>query len=59
MTKGDESMREAVIVAAARTPIGRNRGGLAEVRPDDLAADVLQEVVKRAGIGKGQVEDVI
>ena len=52
-------MREAVIVAAARTPVGRNRGVLAEIRPDDLAADVLEEVVKRAGIEKGQVEDVI
>ena len=43
-------MREAVIVAATRTPVGRRNGVFAEVRADDLAADVLEEVVKRASI---------
>ena len=52
-------MREAVIVAATRTPVGRKNGVLAEVRADDLAADVLEEVVSRAGIEKALVEDVI
>jgi len=52
-------MREVVIVAAVRTAIGRSKGALSQVRADDLAADVLQEVVKRAGIGKEQVDDVI
>lgn len=52
-------MREAVIVAAARTAVGRSRGALADVRADDLAADVLEEVVNRAGIEKALVEDVI
>ncbi|WP_431030171.1 thiolase family protein [Lysinibacillus sp. LZ02] len=52
-------MREAVIVAAARSAVGRNKGALAEVRADDLAADVLEAVVQRAGIDKAQVEDVI
>lgn len=52
-------MREAVIVAAVRSVVGRAKGALADVRADDLAADVLQEVVKRAGIEKGQVDDVI
>lgn len=52
-------MREAVIVAAARTAVGRTKGGLAEVRPDELAATVLEEVVARANIDKAQVEDVI
>lgn len=52
-------MREAVIVAAARTAVGRIKGGLAEVRPDELAAIVLEEVVARANIDKAQVEDVI
>lgn len=52
-------MREAVIVAAVRTPVGRIKGKLADVRADDLAADVLEEVVKRAGIDKVIVEDVI
>jgi len=53
-------MREAVIVSAARTPVGRaKRGGLKDIRPDDMAALVLQEVVKRAGISPEIVEDVI
>lgn len=52
-------MREAVIVAAARTAVGRTKGGLAEVRPDELAATVLEEVVARANIDKAQVDDVI
>lgn len=52
-------MREAVIVAAARTAVGKSRGALADVRGDDLAANVLEAVVKRAGIRKALVEDVI
>ncbi|WP_308457619.1 beta-ketoacyl synthase N-terminal-like domain-containing protein, partial [Lysinibacillus sphaericus] len=52
-------MREVVIVAAVRTAVGRSKGALKDVRADDLAADVLQEVVNRAGIDKDQVEDVI
>ena len=52
-------MREVVIVAAVRTAVGRSKGALKDVRADDLAADVLQAAVSRAGIDKGQVEDVI
>ncbi|MFJ7979544.1 thiolase family protein [Lysinibacillus xylanilyticus] len=52
-------MREVVIVSAVRTAVGRSKGSLSNVRADDLAADVLQEVVQRAGINKDQVEDVI
>lgn len=52
-------MREAVVVAAVRTAVGRTKGALKDVRADDLAADVLQAAVSRAGIDKGQVEDVI
>jgi 3-oxoadipyl-CoA thiolase len=51
-------MQEVVIVSAARTPIGRHAGALAEVRPDDLAALVIGEVVKRAGIDPADVEEV-
>src|SRR3990172_6524735 len=51
--------REAVIVEAVRTPLGRRGGSLKDVRPDDLAAVVLQEIVDRTGISKGAVEDVI
>ena len=53
-------MREAVIVAACRTAVGKaNRGSLIHTRPDDMAAVVLAEVVKRAGIKPELVEDVV
>jgi len=51
-------MPEAVIVEAVRTPIGRHNGVLRDVRPDDLAALVVSEVVLRAGIDPGIVEEV-
>ena len=53
-------MREAVIVAAARTAVGRApRGTLKDTRPDEMAAVAIGEAVKRAGIEPGQVDDVI
>jgi 3-oxoadipyl-CoA thiolase len=52
-------LREAWIVEAVRTPIGRYGGGLAGVRPDDLAAATLRAVVDRAGLDPALVEDVI
>ena len=51
-------MREVVIVEAVRTPVGRHGGALAAVRPDDLAALVIKEVVTRAGIEPDLIEDV-
>jgi 3-oxoadipyl-CoA thiolase len=52
-------MEDAVILSAVRTPIGRYGGRLKEVRPDDLAALVIAEAVRRAGIDADTVEDVI
>ena len=52
-------LREAWIVEAVRTPIGRYGGTLAAVRPDDLAAATLRAVVERSGIDPALVEDVI
>src|SRR5258706_12048537 len=52
-------LRDAVIVATARTPMGRYGGQLKDVRPDDLAAIVLKEVCERAHIKPGEVSDVI
>jgi 3-oxoadipyl-CoA thiolase len=49
---------EVVIVQAVRTPVGRHGGALASVRPDDLAALVIGEVVKRVGIDPAIVEEV-
>jgi 3-oxoadipyl-CoA thiolase len=51
-------MPEAVIVAAVRTPIGRHGGVLKNVRPDELAALVLKEVVARAGLDPALIEEV-
>ena len=51
-------MNEVVIVSAVRTPIGRIRGALAQVRPDDLAALVIKAAVERAGVDPSLVEEV-
>jgi 3-oxoadipyl-CoA thiolase len=51
-------MRNALIVDALRTPIGRYGGVLASVRPDDLAARVLDQAVARRGLDPAAVEDV-
>jgi 3-oxoadipyl-CoA thiolase len=53
------AMEDAVILSAVRTPIGRYGGVLKDVRPDDLAALVIAEAVRRAGIEPAIVEDVI
>ena len=50
--------REVVIVSAVRTPIGRIRGALSEVRPDDLAAIAVREAVARAGVPPERIEEV-
>src|SRR3954452_9344145 len=55
----NRALREAWIVEAVRTPVGRYGGALAAVRPDDLAALVVRTVVDRSGIDPTLVEDVI
>ncbi|ASN06237.1 thiolase family protein [Virgibacillus necropolis] len=52
-------MREAVIVEAVRTPIGRRNGILSGIRAEELGAMPLEEVLKRAGVSAELVEDVI
>lgn len=51
-------MTEVVIVSAVRTPIGKIRGTLSQVRPDDLAAIAIKEAVSRAGIDPAIIEEV-
>ena len=52
-------MNDAVIVATARTPMGRYGGQLKDLRPDDLAALAIKEAVHRANVDPAEVEDVI
>ena len=52
-------MLDAYIYDGLRTPIGRHAGKLAPVRPDDLAAEVLREVVARNQINPGEIADVV
>src|ERR1700680_5282060 len=52
-------MTEAVIVDAVRTAIGRRSGKLSPIRPDDLLALTLRELVTRAGVDPAQVDDVV
>lgn len=52
-------LKEAWIVEALRTPFGRYGGALSGVRPDDLAATVLEAVVARSGINAADIDDVI
>ena len=51
-------MRDALIIDAVRTPIGKRNGTLASVRADELAAQVLNGLVERIGIDPGEIEDV-
>jgi acetyl-CoA acyltransferase len=52
-------MRDAVIVEAVRTPVGKRNGGLAGVHPADLSSHVLSALAERIGIDPAVVEDVV
>lgn len=52
-------MREVVVIDAARTPVGRFRGALADVRGDHLGAVVLEAMRERTGIDPADIDDVI
>jgi acetyl-CoA acyltransferase len=58
MRQFEVSDRDAVLVSACRTPIGRLRGGLSPVRPDDLLALAIKEAVARARIDGAAVQEV-
>ncbi len=51
-------MEEAVIIEAVRSPVGRHNGVLSSVRPDDLLAEVLKQLIERVGLAPDLVEDV-
>ena len=52
------TLKDVVIVSAVRTPIRKHGGALSSVRPDDLAALVVAEAVRRAGVDAADVEEV-
>ena len=52
-------LQDVVVVATARTPMGKYGGQLKDVRPDDLAALVMREAVSRAGVEPSDIEDVV
>jgi len=52
-------MSEAWIIDGVRTPIGRHGGGLASIRPDDLAAITIEALVERTGIDPESIDDVL
>ncbi len=54
-----DGMREVVIADAVRTPVGRYGGALRDVRPDDLAALVIQTLVRRNNLDPASIEDVV
>jgi len=55
----EAAVRDAVIVEAVRTPVGKRRGGLAGTHPADLSATVLRALVERTGLDPAVVDDVI
>lgn len=52
-------MSEAWIIDAVRSPIGKRKGTLSTMRPDDLAAAILKGLVERVGVDPAEVEDVL
>ncbi|MGA5199894.1 acetyl-CoA C-acetyltransferase, partial [Streptomyces exfoliatus] len=52
-------MRDAVIVDAVRTPIGRRGRALSEIHPAELSAHVLRALAERTGLDAATVDDVI
>jgi acetyl-CoA acetyltransferase family protein len=54
-----KELREAVIVDAVRTPIGKRNGAYVKTRPDELASHVLREIVKRTKVDPKTVDDVM
>jgi len=55
----EQTMRDAVIVEAVRTPVGRRNGVLSGIHPADLSAQLLAGLAERAGVDPAEIEDVI
>jgi acetyl-CoA acyltransferase len=59
MSTKEVAVRDAVIVGAIRTPVGKRNGGLSGVHPVDLSAHVLKSLAEKTGVDPDQVDDVI
>ena len=59
MSSRQPDPRDALICGAVRTPVGRHGGALARVRPDDLLATAIAELVRRTGVQPDRIEDVV
>src|SRR5690606_30370602 len=56
---GGDTMAEAYIVDAVRSPVGKRGGGLAQIHPADLGAHAIRALVERTGIDPAAVDDVV
>ena len=54
-----DSMAEAYIVEAVRSPVGRRGGGLSQVHPADLGAHSIKALIERAGVDPAAIDDVV
>ena len=52
-------MPEAYLIDAVRTPVGRRRGGLAQIHPADLGAHALQALMRRCDVPDEAIDDVV
>src|SRR5919206_1258936 len=52
------TLSDVFVVGAVRTPIGKYGGALAAVRPDDLAAHVIKQLIQRTGVDPAAIEDI-
>src|SRR5215468_11435787 len=51
-------MPDALIIDAVRTPIGKHKGVLKDIRPDDLAAIAIRAVLSRSGLAPDRIEEI-
>jgi acetyl-CoA C-acetyltransferase len=58
-SRSSDPARTPVLVAAARTPIGRFLGGLASLKAPELGAVAIREALRRSGVANGDVQEVI
>src|SRR5437763_14373088 len=61
LSYGEKTMRQAVVIEAVRTPVGRahpDKGMFRDVRADDLSADLMRALLERVGLPASEIEDI-